>query len=130
MNKAVITLLLALFSTGCMAAKLPVRTEDGVSAGYPAQASSWAEDAAREIVARYAAGSTVLYIVPADSGLGQFGMTLENELRKVGFAVTADPDRADVLIGYHADSLEKTGFWQLVSSDGWITSCSKPVRLP
>lgn len=130
----VFILLLSLALSAC-AVRYPVKTDDGLSASFPKSASLLAESAAAELIRMYPAGSTVVCILQDSSGQPEsFAQTLERELRQAGFAVSSDPDHADVLIGYQTDSIETDmgvmGYWRLMLSDGSMLSCSKPVRLP
>ena len=130
----VFVLLLGLVLSACTT-RYPVKTDDGLSASFPTQASMLAESVAGELIRMYPAGSTVVCILSDSTGQsGAFGQTLERELRQAGFAVSSDPANADVLIGYQTDSIETDmglmGYWRLMSSDGSMKSCSKPVRLP
>lgn len=61
-----------------------VRTADALSETYPADAERFAAQAALELSRRYPAGQTGLSLVTVP---GQFGTSLENQLRGHGFAI-------------------------------------------
>ncbi len=81
-----------LFLSGCAAFPFHgsretvsgVRTADALSEAWPADAERFASQAALELSRRYPAGQTGLSLVTVP---GQFGTSLENQLRGHGFAI-------------------------------------------
>ena len=105
-----------------------VRTADALSETWPADAERFASQAALELSRRYPAGQAGLSLVTVP---GQFGTSLENQLRDHGFAIFPSDSSSGVRIGYVLDEitgeLMPTGYLQIMTSDG--TSFSMVRRL-
>lgn len=96
-----------------------VRTADALSETWPADAERFASQAALELSRRYPAGQTGLSLVTVP---GQFGTSLENQLRGHGFAIFPSDSSSGVRIGYVLDEIigeiTPTGYLQIRTSDG------------
>ena len=96
-----------------------VRTADALSETYPADAERFAAQAALELSRRYPAGQTGLSLVTVP---GQFGTSLENQLRGHGFAIFPSDSSSGLRIGYVLDEIigeiTPTGYLQIRTSDG------------
>ena len=96
-----------------------VRTADALSETWPADAERFASQAALELSRRYPAGQTGLSLVTVP---GQFGTSLENQLRGHGFAIFPSDSSSGVRIGYVLDEIigeiPPTGYLQIRTSDG------------
>lgn len=91
MKRTLVTGACLLLLTGCAAFPFHgsrevagVRTADALSEIWPADAERFASQAALELSRRYPAGQTGLSLVTVP---GQFGTSLENQLRGHGFAI-------------------------------------------
>ena len=115
-----------LFLSGCAAFPFHgsrevsgVRTADALSEAWPADAERFASQAALELSRRYPAGQTGLSLVTVP---GQFGTSLENQLRGHGFAIFPSDSSSGVRIGYVLDEIigeiTPTGYLQIRTSDG------------
>lgn len=135
MKRFLVTGVCLLLLTGCAAFPFHggrevsgVRTADALSETWPADAERFASQAALELSRRYPAGQTGLSLVTVP---GQFGTSLETQLRGHGFAIFPSDSSSGVRIGYVLDEitgeLHPTGYLQLTTSDG--TSFSIVRRL-
>ena len=108
-----------------------VRTADALSETYPADAERFAAQAALELSRRYPAGQTGLSLVTVP---GQFGTSLENQLRGHGFAIFPSDSSSGLRIGYVLDEIigeiTPTGYLQIRTSDGTAFFPLPPLRLP
>ena len=115
-----------LFLSGCAAFPFHgsrevsgVRTADALSEAWPADAERFASQAALELSRRYPAGQTGLSLVTVP---GQFGTSLENQLRGHGFAIFPSDSSSGLRIGYVLDEIigeiTPTGYLQIRTSDG------------
>ena len=115
-----------LFLSGCAAFPFHgsrevsgVRTADALSEAWPADAERFASQAALELSRRYPAGQTGLSLVTVP---GQFGTSLENQLRGHGFAIFPADSSSGLRIGYVLDEIigeiTPTGYLQIRTSDG------------
>ena len=116
-----------LFLSGCAAFPFHgsretvsgVRTADALSEAWPADAERYASQAALELSRRYPAGQTGLSLVTVP---GQFGTSLENQLRGHGFAIFPSDSSSGLRIGYVLDEIigeiTPTGYLQIRTSDG------------
>ena len=115
-----------LFLSGCAAFPFHgsrevsgVQTADALSETWPADAEHFASQAALELSRRYPAGQTGLSLVTVP---GQFGTSLENQLRGHGFAIFPSDSSSGVRIGYVLDEIigeiTPTGYLQIRTSDG------------
>lgn len=122
-----------LLLAGCFPSKGSNVSADGLSEQFPMQATVLAEEAAQKLGEKYPAGSTILYVVPAQENR-QFARVLEHSLRLQGFAVSSDPEVADIRINYQTDSMTtekgRLGYWRIKSSDGEMFSLVKPLGTP
>lgn len=95
-----------------------LRSADGLSAQYPADAQRLAEAVAEELSRRYAPAQTELALLTVP---GQFGVSLESALRSQGFAVLPEASRG-VTVGAVADviqgELRPSGYAEVNTSDG------------
>ena len=98
-----------LFLSGCAAFPFHgsrevsgVQTADALSETWPADAEHFASQAALELSRRYPAGQTGLSLVTVP---GQFGTSLENQLRGHGFAIFPSDSSSGVRIGYVLDEI-------------------------
>lgn len=135
MKRTLVTGACLLLLTGCAAFPFHgsrevagVRTADALSETWPADAERFASQAALELSRRYPAGQAGLSLVTVP---GQFGTSLENQLRGHGFAIFPSDSSSGVRIGYVLDEitgeLMPTGYLQIMTSDG--TSFSMVRRL-
>ena len=96
-----------------------VWTADALSETWPADAERFASQAALELSRRYPAGQTGLSLVTVP---GQFGTSLENQLRGHGFAIFPSDSSSGLRIGYVLDEIigeiTPTGYLQIRTSDG------------
>lgn len=126
MKRFFVTGVCLLLLTGC--ASFPfhgsrevagVRTADALSETWPADAERFASQAALELSRRYPAGQTGLSLVTVP---GQFGTSLENQLRGHGFAIFPSDSSSGLRIGYVLDEIigeiTPTGYLQIRTSDG------------
>ncbi len=126
MKRTLVTGVCLLLLTGC--AGFPfhgsrevsgVQTADALSETWPADAERFASQAALELSRRYPAGQTGLSLVTVP---GQFGTSLENQLRGHGFAIFPSDSSSGVKIGYVLDEIigeiTPTGYLQIKTSDG------------
>lgn len=126
MKRFFVTGVCLLLLTGC--ASFPfhgsrevagVRTADALSETWPADAERFASQAALELSRRYPAGQTGLSLVTVP---GQFGTSLENQLRGHGFAIFPSDSSSGVRVGYVLDEIigeiTPTGYLQIRTSDG------------
>lgn len=96
-----------------------LRTADGLSVAYPADADRLARETAAELSRRYAPAQTglALLVVP-----GQFSASLEQSLRSSGFAVATGQDAPGVRVGTVVDviqgELAPSGYVEVHTSDG------------
>lgn len=115
-----------LFLSGCAAFPFHgsrevsgVQTADALSETWPADAEHFASQAALELSRRYPAGQTGLSLVTVP---GQFGTSLENQLRGHGFAIFPSDSFSGLRIGYVLDEIigeiTPTGYLQIRTSDG------------
>ena len=115
-----------LFLSGCAAFPFHgsrevsgVQTADALSETWPADAEHFASQAALELSRRYPAGQTGLSLVTVQ---GQFGTSLENQLRGHGFAIFPSDSSSGLRIGYVLDEIigeiTPTGYLQIRTSDG------------
>ena len=115
-----------LFLSGCAAFPFHgsrevagVRTADALSETWPADAERFASQAALELSRRYPAGQTGLSLVTVP---GQFGTSLEDQLRGHGFAIFPSDSSSGLRIGYVLDEIigeiPPTGYLQIRTSDG------------
>ena len=126
MKRTLVTGACLLLLTGCAAFPFHgsrevagVRTADALSEIWPADAERFASQAALELSRRYPAGQTGLSLVTVP---GQFGTSLENQLRGHGFAIFPSDSSSGVRIGYVLDEIigeiTPTGYLQIRTSDG------------
>ena len=123
MKQCVLFCLLSLALTGCALRGTHevagVKTADALSETYPADAERFAAQAALELSRRYPAGQTGLSLVTVP---GQFGTSLENQLRDHGFAIFPSDSSSGLRIGYVLDEIigeiTPTGYLQIRTSDG------------
>lgn len=126
MKRTLVTGVCLLLLTGC--AGFPfhgsrevsgVQTADALSETWPADAERFASQAALELSRRYPAGQTGLSLVTVQ---GQFGTSLENQLRGHGFAIFPSDSSSGLRIGYVLDEIigeiTPTGYLQIRTSDG------------
>ena len=126
MKRTLVTGVCLLLLTGC--AGFPfhgsrevsgVQTADALSETWPADAERFASQAALELSRRYPAGQTGLSLVTVP---GQFGTSLEDQLRGHGFAIFPSDSSSGVKIGYVLDEIigeiTPTGYLQIRTSDG------------
>ena len=115
-----------LFLSGCAAFPFHgsrevsgVQTADALSETWPADAEHFASQAALELSRRYPAGQTGLSLVTVP---GQFGTSLEDQLRGHGFAIFPSDSSSGLRIGYVLDEIigeiTPTGYLQIRTSDG------------
>ena len=115
-----------LFLSGCAAFPFHgsrevsgVQTADALSETWPADAERFASQAALELSRRYPAGQTGLSLVTVP---GQFGTSLEDQLRGHGFAIFPSDSSSGLRIGYVLDEIigeiTPTGYLQIRTSDG------------
>lgn len=126
MKRTLVTGACLLLLTGCAAFPFHgsrevagVRTVDALSETWPADAERFASQAALELSRRYPAGQTGLSLVTVP---GQFGTSLENQLRGHGFAIFPSDSSSGVRVGYVLDEIigeiTPTGYLQIRTSDG------------
>lgn len=126
MKRTLVTGACLLLLTGCAAFPFHgsrevsgVQTADALSETWPADAERFASQAALELSRRYPAGQTGLSLVTVP---GQFGTSLEDQLRGHGFAIFPSDSSSGVKIGYVLDEiigeLTPTGYLQIRTSDG------------
>ena len=126
MKRTLVTGACLLLLTGCAAFPFHgsrevsgVQTADALSETWPADAERFASQAALELSRRYPAGQTGLSLVTVP---GQFGTSLENQLRGHGFAIFPSDSSSGVRIGYVLDEIigeiTPTGYLQIRTSDG------------
>ena len=126
MKRTLVTGACLLLLTGCAAFPFHgsrevagVRTADALSEIWPADAERFASQAALELSRRYPAGQTGLSLVTVP---GQFGTSLEDQLRGHGFAIFPSDSSSGVRIGYVLDEIigeiTPTGYLQIRTSDG------------
>ena len=126
MKRTLVTGVCLLLLTGC--AGFPfhgsrevsgVQTADALSGTWPADAERFASQAALELSRRYPAGQTGLSLVTVP---GQFGTSLEDQLRGHGFAIFPSDSSSGLRIGYVLDEIigeiTPTGYLQIRTSDG------------
>ena len=126
MKRTLVTGVCLLLLTGC--AGFPfhgsrevsgVQTADALSETWPADAERFASQAALELSRRYPAGQTGLSLVTVP---GQFGTSLEDQLRGHGFAIFPSDSSSGLRIGYVLDEIigeiTPTGYLQSRTSDG------------
>ena len=126
MKRTLVTGVCLLLLTGC--AGFPfhgsrevsgVQTADALSETWPADAERFASQAALELSRRYPAGQTGLSLVTVP---GQFGTSLEDQLRGHGFAIFPSDSSSGLRIGYVLDEMigeiTPTGYLQIRTSDG------------
>ena len=126
MKRTLVTGVCLLLLTGC--AGFPfhgsrevsgVQTADAQSETWPADAERFASQAALELSRRYPAGQTGLSLVTVP---GQFGTSLEDQLRGHGFAIFPSDSSSGLRIGYVLDEIigeiTPTGYLQIRTSDG------------
>ena len=126
MKRTLVTGVCHLLLTGC--AGFPfhgsrevsgVQTADALSETWPADAERFASQAALELSRRYPAGQTGLSLVTVP---GQFGTSLEDQLRGHGFAIFPSDSSSGLRIGYVLDEIigeiTPTGYLQIRTSDG------------
>ena len=115
-----------LFLSGCAAFPFHgsrevsgVQAADALSETWPADAERFASQAALELSRRYPAGQTGLSLVTVP---GQFGTSLEDQLRGHGFAIFPSDSSSGLRIGYVLDEIigeiTPTGYLQIRTSDG------------
>ena len=130
MKRTLVTGACLLLLTGCAAFPFHgsrevagVRTADALSETWPADAERFASQAALELSRRYPAGQTGLSLVTVP---GQFGTSLENQLRGHGFAIFPSDSSSGLRIGYVLDEIigeiTPTGYLQIRTSDGTAVS--------
>lgn len=132
--KRILLLFMALHLCGCALVRgteiAGIRTFDGLSATYPADARQLAIQAALELSRRYPAGQTDVALVSVP---GEFGTSLEEELRVFGFALlpVSSADRT-LHIGYVIDEISEermpTGYLQIRTSDGTLFSIIRQLK--
>ena len=126
MKRFFVTGVCLLLLTGCAAFPFHdsrevsgVQTADALSETWPADAERFASQAALELSRRYPAGQTGLSLVTVP---GQFGTSLEDQLRGHGFAIFPSDSSSGVRIGYVLDEIigeiTPTGYLQIRTSDG------------
>ena len=126
MKRTLVTGVCLLLLTGCAAFPFHgsrevsgVQTADALSETWPADAEHFASQAALELSRRYPAGQTGLSLVTVQ---GQFGTSLENQLRGHGFAIFPSDSSSGVRVGYVLDEIigeiTPTGYLQIRTSDG------------
>ena len=126
MKRTLVTGVCLLLLTGCAAFPFHgsrevsgVQTADALSETWPADAERFASQAALELSRRYPAGQTGLSLVTVP---GQFGTSLEDQLRGHGFAIFPSDSSSGVRIGYVLDEIigeiTPTGYLQIRTSDG------------
>ena len=126
MKRTLVTGACLLLLTGCAAFPFHgsrevsgVQTPDALSETCPADAERFASQAALELSRRYPAGQTGLSLVTVP---GQFGTSLENQLRGHGFAIFPSDSSSGLRIGYVLDEIigeiTPTGYLQIRTSDG------------
>ena len=126
MKRTLVTGVCLLLLTGCAAFPFHgsrevagVRTADALSETWPADAERFASQAALELSRRYPAGQPGLSLVTVP---GQFGTSLENQLRGHGFAIFPSDSSSGLRIGYVLDEIigeiTPTGYLQIRTSDG------------
>ena len=130
MKRFLVTGVCLLLLTGCAAFPFHgsrevsgVQTADALSETWPADAERFASQAALELSRRYPASQTGLSLVTVP---GQFGTSLENQLRGHGFAIFPSDSSSGLRIGYVLDEiigeLTPTGYLQIRTSDGMAFS--------
>ncbi|MEG2140419.1 MAG: hypothetical protein RRY20_06505, partial [Bilophila sp.] len=133
MKRIVLFILMALLC-GCALVRgtqiAGIRTFDGLSESYPADARQLAIQAALELSRRYPAGQTSLALVSVP---GQFGVSLEEELRVFGFALLTPTSGSNGLhVGYLVDEVADeqipTGYLQIRTSDGTLFSIVRQLK--
>ena len=126
MKRTLVTGVCLLLLTGCAAFPFHgsrevsgVQTADALSETWPADAERFASQAALELSRRYPAGQTGLSLVTVP---GQFGTSLEDQLRGHGFAIVPSDSSSGLRIGYVLDEIigeiTPTGYLQIRTSDG------------
>ena len=126
MKRTLVTGACLLLLTGCAAFPFHgsrevsgVQTADALSETWPADAERFASQAALELSRRYPAGQTGLSLVTVP---GQFGTSLEDQLRGHGFAIFPSDSSSGLRIGYVLDEIigeiTPTGYLQIRTSDG------------
>ena len=126
MKRTLVTGACLLLLTGCAAFPFHgsrevsgVQTADALSETWPADAERFASQAALELSRRCPAGQTGLSLVTVP---GQFGTSLEDQLRGHGFAIFPSDSSSGVKIGYVLDEIigeiTPTGYPQIRTSDG------------
>ena len=126
MKRTLVTGVCLLLLTGCAAFPFHgsrevsgVQTADALSETWPADAERFASQAALELSLRYPAGQTGLSLVTVP---GQFGTSLEDQLRGHGFAIFPSDSSSGLRIGYVLDEIigeiTPTGYLQIRTSDG------------
>ena len=126
MKRTLVTGVCLLLLTGCTAFPFHgsrevsgVQTADALSETWPADAERFASQAALELSRRYPAGQTGLSLVTVP---GQFGTSLEDQLRGHGFAIFPSDSSSGLRIGYVLDEIigeiTPTGYLQIRTSDG------------
>ena len=126
MKRTLVTGVCLLLLTGCAAFPFHgsrevsgVQTADALSETWPADAERFASQAALELSRRYPAGQTGLSLVTVP---GQFGTSLEDQLRGHGFAIFPSDSSSGHRIGYVLDEIigeiTPTGYLQIRTSDG------------
>ena len=126
MKRTLVTGVCLLLLTGCAAFPFHgsrevsgVQTADALSETWPADAERFASQAALELSRRYPAGQTGLSLVTVP---GQFGTSLEDQLRGHGFAIFPSDSSSGRRIGYVLDEIigeiTPTGYLQIRTSDG------------
>ena len=126
MKRTLVTGVCLLLLTGCAAFPFHgsrevsgVQTTDALSETWPADAERFASQAALELSRRYPAGQTGLSLVTVP---GQFGTSLEDQLRGHGFAIFPSDSSSGLRIGYVLDEIigeiTPTGYLQIRTSDG------------
>ena len=126
MKRTLVTGVCLLLLTGCAAFPFHgsrevsgVQTADALSETWPADAERFASQAALELSRRYPAGQTGLSLVTVP---GQFGTSLEDQLRGHGFAIFPSDSSSGLRIGYVLDEIigeiTPTGYLHIRTSDG------------
>lgn len=126
MKRTLVTGVCLLLLTGCAAFPFHgsrevsgVQTADALSETWPADAERFASQTALELSRRYPAGQTGLSLVTVP---GQFGTSLEDQLRGHGFAIFPSDSSSGLRIGYVLDEIigeiTPTGYLQIRTSDG------------
>lgn len=126
MKRTLVTGVCLLLLTGCAAFPFHgsrevsgVQSADALSETWPADAERFASQAALELSRRYPAGQTGLSLVTVP---GQFGTSLEDQLRGHGFAIFPSDSSSGLRIGYVLDEIigeiTPTGYLQIRTSDG------------